>query len=215
MSNYNPAEYGDSCAAFYDRLYPNIEAGLLDTLVSLAHGGRILELGLATGRVARRLNEVGQDVYGIEASKPMIELCRSLPGGSGIKIVRGDFASLPFTGHFNLVFALVNTLSLLPSRKHLTNCLNEVGRILAPKGIFVYETYIVADSDCAVTNDYPIQTHEGIKNYRVTSLDTPPEIFNKIATDSGLRLLDVWRDWRRNPASTGSARRIMIYEPAI
>ena len=214
MNNYNPAEYGDSCAAFYDRLYPNIEEGLLDTLVGFAHGGPILELGLATGRVSRRLNEANQDVYGVEASQPMIERCRCLPGGSGIKIVRGDFAALPFTGNFNLIFALVNTLSLLPSRELLASCLTEIERILAPNGTFVYETYVVADSESAVTHDYPILTNVGMKNYRVTSLDTSQDIFNKLATGSGLQLLDVWRDWRRNPVTTGSARRIMIYGPA-
>lgn len=144
----------------------------------------------------------------------MIDRCHSLPAAAGLHIVQGDFAAIPYSGPFGLVFALVNTLSLLPSRDLLIRCLRDVARILAPDGTFVYETYTVAGGASAVTHDYPILTGAGVQNYRVTSLDTPPEIFDQLATKSGLHLLDVWQNWQRTAVTATSARRIMIYGTA-
>ena len=215
MSSYDPAEYGDSCARFYDQLYPNIESGLLDALTGLARGGPVLELGLATGRVARRLNEADITVYGIEASRSMIERCRSLPGADGLRIVEADFAAIPLAGRFRLVFALVNTLSLLPSRELLKSCLDGVAKLLGRDGLFLYETYMADHADAAVTYEYAIQTSDGVQNYRVTSLTTAPGIFDDIAVSAGLRRVDIWEDWQRTPVSADSKRRIMIYGSAM
>lgn len=32
MNAFDPAAYGDSCAAYYDQLYPNVPAGLVAAL---------------------------------------------------------------------------------------------------------------------------------------------------------------------------------------
>lgn len=46
------ASYGEGCAEFYDEIYGAVDPNLLATLRDLAEAGKVLELGIGTGRVA-------------------------------------------------------------------------------------------------------------------------------------------------------------------
>ena len=109
--------YGDNCAAFYDDIYGPAQAVVVRTLCSLARGGSVLELGLATGRTAIALSEKGLTVSGIESSSAMLDQLRRKPGVDKIRIVEGDFASISLPEQFDLIFALVNTFCLLETQR--------------------------------------------------------------------------------------------------
>ena len=73
---YDDTTYGDRIAAVYDEFYSSYEEETIDLLSELAAGGRVLELGIGTGRIALPLAERGLEVVGIDASEAMIErLC--------------------------------------------------------------------------------------------------------------------------------------------
>ena len=68
-------------AAHYDTpgegmFAPEVLGPALDRLVTLAGGGRVLELAIGTGRVAVPLAERGVSVTGIELSAPMVARLR-------------------------------------------------------------------------------------------------------------------------------------------
>lgn len=67
MENNFAARYGDGCAEFYDEIYGAVNPNVIQVLSKLARGGRALELGIGTGRVALRLAANGVDISGIEA----------------------------------------------------------------------------------------------------------------------------------------------------
>ena len=54
---------------------------VVDFLAGLAGGGRALELGIGTGRIALPLAARGVPVHGIDLSRAMVARLRAKPGG--------------------------------------------------------------------------------------------------------------------------------------
>ena len=63
------ARYDESSAAMFD---PETLDPAIDFLVDLAGGGRALEFGIGTGRIALPLAKRGVPVHGIDMSKAMV-----------------------------------------------------------------------------------------------------------------------------------------------
>ena len=57
MSEYNESTYGDSLAGRYDSWYPEVAEGMIDRIAETAGGGKVLELGIGTGRIALPLRD--------------------------------------------------------------------------------------------------------------------------------------------------------------
>lgn len=79
--------FGESVAATYDlslaELFePEVVVPAVDVLVELAAGGRVLELGIGTGRIALPLVDRGVPVHGIELSRAMVDRLRAKPARS-------------------------------------------------------------------------------------------------------------------------------------
>ena len=56
MNFYSDETYGESVAGVYDEWYSEYDSNAIDALAELAHGGRALELGIGTGRIALPLS---------------------------------------------------------------------------------------------------------------------------------------------------------------
>ena len=212
---FAPAAYGDSCAAYYDQLYPNVPAGLVGALAGLAGGGPVLELGLATGRVAVPLRARGVAVHGVDASFLMLSRFRARPSATRVHAAAGDMSALPYRRRFRLVFALVGTLGLLPSAELQLRCLREASRVLLPGGTFLCEAFDETAETEPATHSYPILTPAGLAHYRVTFLPTPPPVLDELAAAAGLALAQRWGDWARAPFVPGRAHCISVYRTPV
>src|SRR5690349_12821786 len=108
--------FGEDVAAAYD---DHVEHGemavepVVDFLAARAHGGRVLELGIGTGRIALPLAARGIDVHGIDLSEAMVAKLREKPGGDGIPVTIGDFATTKVAGRFTLAYLVYNTIQNL------------------------------------------------------------------------------------------------------
>lgn len=215
VSPFHPSAYGDSCALYYDQLYPNVPAGLVRALVGLADGGPALELGLATGRVAIPLRAAGVTVHGVDSSLLMLSQFRRRPRSASIHAAGGDIASLPYRRHFRLVFCLVGTLGLLPSRELQLRSLREAARVLHPGGAFLCETFDENAADGPSTHSHPVLTPTGVQRYTVTFLPTPPPLLDDLATAAGLSLDSRWGSWAQAPHSAGRPHCISVYRKPL
>ena len=116
--------------------------------VALASGGRVLELGCGTGRIARPLGLAGVRLIGIDRSDPMLararqRVVRARLGGQ-VGLVRGDIRDLPFpSSAFAMVMAPYGVLQSLLRERDLAATLAAVHRVLRPEGTFGVE--LVAD----------------------------------------------------------------------
>src|SRR5262245_14071152 len=100
--DYGPETYGERVARVYDEWYklgdPEPEAALLAELTA---GGRALELGIGTGRIALPLAARGVEVHGIDASPSIVARMKEKPGGDAITVTIGDMADVPVDGQFS------------------------------------------------------------------------------------------------------------------
>jgi SAM-dependent methyltransferase len=144
MEGYGPSTYGDRIAEVYDEWYgPSKDpADAVDFLTSLAHGGRALELGIGTGRIALPLAAHGVEVHGIDASRRMVDKLRAKPGGERIPVTIGDFADVGVDGPFSLVYVAFTTFFALSSQEDQVRCMRRVAAVLGSDGRFVLEAFV-------------------------------------------------------------------------
>ena len=68
MNFYSDETYGERVAGVYDEWYSDYDNHAIDALADLARGGRALELGIGTGRIALQLSAKGVEVHGVDAA---------------------------------------------------------------------------------------------------------------------------------------------------
>lgn len=145
MTTFDPTEYGASgIAEEYDDLYEaewETDAAV-DRIAELAAAGKVLELGIGTGRLAIPLAGRGIEVHGVDASAEMVGKLREKPGGDRIPIVLGDFAKVDCGRDFSIVVLAVNTIFALPDQQAQVACFANAARHLMPGGRFVVEAWV-------------------------------------------------------------------------
>ncbi len=145
MADFDPTAYGASgIADEYDDLYADHweTDGAVELVAELAAGGRVLELGIGTGRLALPLVGRGIEVHGVEGSPEMVAKLQAKPGGDRIPVVVGDFADADAGTGFDLVLLAVNTIFALPDQQAQVACFRNAARHLGPSGRFVVEAWV-------------------------------------------------------------------------
>jgi ubiquinone/menaquinone biosynthesis C-methylase UbiE len=117
--------------AGYHRVIDDLEAGIV---LPYAAGARVLEVGCGTGLILQRVAPVAGDARGIDLSPGMLAAARA----RGLNVQEGSATSLPFdAGSFDLVYSF-KVLAHVPD---VGLALEEVSRVLAPRGVAVLEFY--------------------------------------------------------------------------
>jgi ubiquinone/menaquinone biosynthesis C-methylase UbiE len=129
----------DRAASYYDATRgfpPGVAEQVRDAIVArvgLARDGRILELGVGTGRIALPFVQAGYRFTGVDLAREMLAVFRGKLEGHHTppSLVQGDVTDLPFaSGSFDLVVG-VHVLHLVADwRKTLL----EARRVLRPGG---------------------------------------------------------------------------------
>jgi SAM-dependent methyltransferase len=241
MENYDETTYGERIAEAYDEWYGSFDETCIERLAELAGaGGRALELGIGTGRIALPLLKKGVAVHGIDASEAMVARLRAKPGGERIPVTLGDFAEVAAEGPFDLVYVLFNTFFGLLTQEAQVRCFAGVARCLGPKGVFVMDAFVpdmtrfaggqalrtVAIGEQQVRVDatlhdpahqlldsqHIVLSPQGIRLYPVRLHYAWPSELDLMAQLAGLRLRERWSDWQRRPFEAGSTKHISVYE---
>jgi len=145
VDGYRQETYGDAFADVYDEWLTTSAANgghAAEFLAGLAPGGRALELGVGTGRVALPLAARGVAVHGVDASARMLDKLRGKPGGPDLPVTLGDLAEVPVAGPFDLVYVAASTLFCLPDQDTQVHCVQSVAERLRPGGHFVVEAFV-------------------------------------------------------------------------
>ncbi|MHB9130916.1 MAG: class I SAM-dependent methyltransferase [Armatimonadota bacterium] len=102
---------------------------------------RVLDIGCGTGFHSRLFADLGAEVIGVDPSRPMLERARELTHGENPLFVEGSFSSIPqFSGPFDLVTILGNTLSYVHDSRELQRTLRDICKVLAPGGRLLIQT---------------------------------------------------------------------------
>jgi SAM-dependent methyltransferase len=163
VEGYEDETYGEAFADVYDEWYG--ELGDLHTtveaLAELAHDGRVLELGVGTGRIAVPLAErlgAGR-VAGIDASATMLDRLASNDPAGLVERHLGDMGSELPPGPFALVVVAYNTFFNLDTRDRQATAMRHVAARLAPGGRLVVEAFAAdPDDDGTTGNDVELRS---------------------------------------------------------
>lgn len=240
MNEYTAATYGDRIAGVYDDIYrPTDVTDCINSLCELAAGGRALELGIGTGRIAIPLSASGVEVHGIDSSRAMVAQLRAKEGGGEIPVSIGDFADLDVDGKFSLIFAVANTFFGLTSQEDQIRCFENVASHLDERGIFligafVPDVYGFADGSRVSARPLDLDSvkldvtvhdkmnqivdirtlrlsDKGIETYPARLRYVSPSEMDLMARIAGLRLFERWADWRRSPFTSESRSHVSLY----
>jgi SAM-dependent methyltransferase len=215
VDGYRPSTYGDRFADVYDDWYQDVSdvEATVDHVVAVAapRGGRVLELGAGSGRLAVPLARRGLDVWAVDASAAMIERLRAKPGAAVVHTLVDDMATLaspelpaapgPDGGGFAVVLCAFNTLFNLPDTASQRQCLARVAELLAADGRLVIEAFVPPDDGGAAGSAVEAR-HIGLDEVVLSVSRTDPAARTVVGqhvqiTEAGIRL----RPWVLHYAS--------------
>lgn len=239
---FDPGTYGRSFADVYDRWYPSDDdtAAAVARLSELAGaGGRILELGVGTGRLAVPLADAGHDVAGIDASAEMLARLRSK--SDRVAVVEGD-AGTPSDwppGPFDVVAAAFNLVFNLTDTAAQSACFAGAAGALVPDGRFVVEAFVPAaveqrerrlevrevtagrvvliatdaDPSTGVVTGQHVELTDGapvrLRPWRIRVAG--PDELDAMAAAAGLELSERHADWSGTPFDPHGAAHVSVY----
>ncbi|MCX4909694.1 bifunctional 2-polyprenyl-6-hydroxyphenol methylase/3-demethylubiquinol 3-O-methyltransferase UbiG [Streptomyces sp. NBC_00878] len=206
-------------------------------------GSRILELGIGTGRIAIPLAEHGFRLHGIDGSPAMLEKLRERDPEGRIDVTAGDFTKEGTGLEFDLVTIVLNTFFMAVTKEQQIGCLTRVREQLAPAGRFVLEAFDPApfhgmtkpefsmrhlDEHSVMLDTFTVDRSRQLLVGTHTIIDGGPPSTTQhvlryafpyeldlLAELAGLKLVERWGGWCREPFTHGSPRHVSVFEPAV
>jgi len=240
VSDYDASTYGERIASVFDAWAGSMPtADTVEFLAGMAGPGPVLELGVATGRIAIPLAERGLEVHGVEPSPAMLEKLRAKPGGDRVNAILGDLLDVEIGRRFSLVFAIGDTVFLLASQEDQIRCFERAAAWLADGGAFVVETIMpsamlkrdpfllverveadevrlhVGQLDAArqrMSSAHVVLGADGVRLYPIQGRFALTGELDLMARLAGLRLRERWADWKREPFTARAFRQVSVYE---
>lgn len=246
MRGYDSTSYGDAFADVYDEWYSDVTDVEATTarLVDIAgSGGRVLELGVGTGRLAVPMAQAGLSVCGVDASEAMLSRLRSRAeaGDVDVDLVRADMVSGLPDGPYDAVLVAYNTLFNLVGDGEQEACFRAVAARLAPSGSFIVEA-VVPDDDAPGGTDVSVRSMTvdrvilSVSDHRPTERRTSgqfveftesggvrlrpwsirwstPDELDAMADAAGMELVERTADMSGAPFGPDSDRHVSIYRP--
>jgi SAM-dependent methyltransferase len=218
---------------------PAVLEPAVEFLAGLAGEGRVLELGIGTGRVALPLALRGVPVHGIDLSEEMVARLRAKAGADAIGVTIGDFATTRVDGTFSLAYLVFNTIGNLTTQDAQVACFRNVAEHLEPGGCFVIELAVPELRRLPPGERFVIfdrsETHVGIDEYDVADQrlvshhysrcddgsfeygSLPfryawPSELDLMARLAGMTLRERWAGWTREPFTNESTSHVSVWQ---
>lgn len=239
MDGFDPrTSFGPAVAQRYDDALRGDEEASAAFLAGFARAGTALELAIGTGRVALPLAQHGVRVDGIELSPDMLSRLRDKTGGADLRVVLGDMTTATTGEQYPLVYLVFNTIYNVLTQDRQVECFRNAARHLAPDGVFVVEAAppwawlrgeqyvdverITTTSVTLDVNAYDRVTQildenhvrigaDGITLGPISCRLASPAELDLMARLAGLRLVDRFGGWDREPFRATSAFHVSVY----
>lgn len=244
MDTYTANAYGDGLASVYDLMYPTTpDAQAAGAFIAelAGDGGRVLELGVGTGRIASEVAALGVDVHGVDASQKMLDVLHEKHGGGRITTQLLDFTADSTGQLFDVVYIPLSTFFVAQTVTRQLSVMRLIREQLAPEGVAVieaFEPHAYHDQEGPRTESLPLA--DGRVQLNTISVDRvrqlllvhhatigegtyetaqeivryafPTEI-DLMARLNGLEISGRWGDWQRAPFTMDSVRHVSLYRP--
>jgi SAM-dependent methyltransferase len=161
VRGYDHRSYGDGFADVYDEWYGDVTDvdATVTRMVELAGaGGRVLELGVGTGRLAVPMAEAGLSVVGIDSSEAMLAKLSERDPAGRVDAVHGDITTDLPAGPFDVVLVAYNTIFNLLGEHDQPRLFHHVAERLAPGGAFVVEAFVPGSDPAAPPSEVSVRS---------------------------------------------------------
>ena len=139
-------EYPPNFARFYDVIYQQLRDSVDHTFFLneiRQTEGKILEVGVGTGRFFMDALNAGADVYGIDISQYMLDVLKGkLDKDQHHRISHQSITDFSFDIQFDLIIAPFRVFQHLLEKEEQLQALNNVYRYLKPGGKFIFDTFV-------------------------------------------------------------------------
>jgi SAM-dependent methyltransferase len=179
-------EYPKNFARFYDLIYNQMrdETDLNFFRNEAAQvKGKVLEIGVGTGRLFMNSLKQGADIYGIDISEPMLNvLYEKLDRSEHYRVSLQDMTDFSFDFKFDLIVAPFRVIMHIPEKSDQLKAINNVYKHLNKNGIFIFDTFI-PDLKALINGmkdvtDFQGEYEPGKMVRRIVS--TTPDLLNQI-----------------------------------
>ncbi|MFC2098533.1 class I SAM-dependent methyltransferase [Bacteroidota bacterium] len=139
-------EYPESFARFYDIMYQQLRDSV-DHEFFLEHinqtGGKILEVGVGTGRFFLDALNGGADIYGLDISESMIDvLMDKINAEESHRISIQNITDFIYDFQFDLIIAPFRVMMHLKEKENQIAALNNVYDHLNSGGRFIFDAFV-------------------------------------------------------------------------
>jgi len=179
-------EYPENFARFYDLIYhhhrDSVDNDYFQKEIRKTKG-KILEIGVGTGRLFTSALNQGADIYGLDISKHMLEVLRKkLRDDQHKRVSLQNITDFRFDFKFDLIIAPFRVMMHLLDKDDQIKALNNVYRHLKRNGRFIFDAF-VPDLNQLITGihnfvDYEGEYVPGKKIKRIVS--NTPDLINQI-----------------------------------
>jgi len=178
-------KYPGSFARFYDTIYHQMRDSTdheyFHKLVKNTKG-KILEVGVGTGRLFKDSLYMGADIYGLDISEAMLDvLYKKIPDDSHFRISRQNIMDFSYDFKFDLIIAPFRVIMHLLEKEEQIKALNNVYRHLNGNGLFIFDAFI-PDLNQIINGipykmDFEGEYESGLKIRRFVT--TSPDLINQ------------------------------------
>jgi SAM-dependent methyltransferase len=217
------------------RDYAEAEAFIEHLLQALAPppAARFLDLACGRGRHSIFIHQHGFDVTGLDLSAASIADAQ-LSAEPGLRFAVHDMR-LPLRGQYDYILNLFTSFGYFADEQENLQVLQNVARSLAPGGTFVLDFFNVHEVMRQMVPSQEIEragVHFSIRKRcedgfviksihlvdgdaqhdfeeRVQGLDLP--IFERLCTQAGLEIEEIWGDYAGNAFKAGSSPRLILF----
>lgn len=150
----------DQLARKYQWYGPEILFGLCYELIK--PGDKLLDIGIGTGLCSSLFFKLGLEIYGMDSSEEMLEMCKQK--GITQELKNWDLLDMPLP-YPDAQFDLIISGGVFHFFEDLQPIFKEIARLIKPNGIFAFTTKIVTEGlpiDSYATfyeNSVPIFSH--------------------------------------------------------
>ncbi|WP_030437925.1 class I SAM-dependent methyltransferase [Actinoplanes subtropicus] len=246
MIEHDPPAFGEHFADVYDEIYQwyrPTESQLATIRSHVPAGGRLLEIGAGTGRIAVPLAERGVEVIALDASPSMLKVLEEKAAGLPITTLCADAADFTLDEPVSAVLAVFNMVTLVGDERHQLNFLRACRKALRTGGALIIETIVPHEAALPGTSGIKVRSMSNTQvilevgthvaaaqrcdfQYVVLRHGEPvrlmphrmrylwPAQLDALAADAGLRLVSRCADWRGGEfEESASASHVSIFTP--
>lgn len=170
--------------------------------LALAAGGRVLEVGVGSGRIAVPIALAGVPVVGVDSSRVMLDLARerAAPHAIELELVHADMRALPDLGRFALVIVPFRAFLHLRDHAERLAVLRSLFERLEPGGTLAFDVFHPDRQDIAETHERWLEREPGIAEHASWD-EIQRRLVLTVRADTVRAQMELWwiepREWRR------------------